>query len=75
MSQKLLCIACTISLFVATCLFAATETAITIVDNDIVCAIDAGNVSVLGLLDLSAAFDTVDHGVLLDVLSPPVWCR
>ena len=48
--------------------FHSTETAITIVHNDIVCAIDAGNVSVLVLPDLSAAFDTVDHGVLLDVL-------
>ena len=46
----------------------STETAITIVYNDIVCAIDAGEVSVLVLFDLSAAFDTVDHDVLLDVL-------
>ena len=48
--------------------FHSTETAITIVHNDIVCAIDAGNVSVLVLLDFSAACDTVDHGVLLDAL-------
>ena len=47
----------------------STETAITIVHNDIVRAIDAGNVSALVLLDLSAAFDTIDHDVLLDVLS------
>ena len=46
----------------------STETAIIIVHNDIVCAIDAGNVCVLVLLDLRAVFDTVDHGVLLDVL-------
>ena len=45
----------------------STETAITIVHNDIVRAIDADEVSVLVLLDLSVAFDTVDH-VLLDVL-------
>ena len=48
--------------------FHSTETAIAIVHYDIVCTIDAGNVSVLVLLDLSTAFDTVDHGVLLDVL-------
>ena len=44
------------------------ETVITIVHNDIVRDIDAENVSVLVLLDLSAAFDTVDHDMLLDVL-------
>ena len=42
--------------------------AITIVHNDIIHAIDAGEVLVLVLLDRSAAFDTVDHDVLLDVL-------
>ena len=36
--------------------------------NDIVRAIDAGNVCALVLLDLSAAFDTVGHDVVLDVL-------
>ena len=46
----------------------STETAITIVHNDIVRAIDAGEVFQLVLLDLSAAFDTVDHGILLEVL-------
>ena len=35
------------------------------VHNDIVRSIDAGNVSVLVLLDLSAAFGTVDYDVLL----------
>ena len=47
----------------------STETAVTIVNNDIVRATDAGLVSVLVLLYLSAAFDTVDHSVLLDVLT------
>ena len=37
--------------------------------NDIVRAIDAGDVSALVLLDLCAAFGTLEHGVLLDVLN------
>ena len=47
----------------------STETAITIVHNDIVRAFDAGKVSMLVLLDLSAAFDTVDHDVLIEILN------
>ena len=47
----------------------STETAVIIVHNDIVRSTDAGFVSALVLLDLSAAFDTVDHGILLEVLS------
>ena len=47
----------------------STETAVTIVRNDIMRSTDAGFVSALVLLDLSAAFDTVDHGILLDVLT------
>ena len=46
----------------------STETAITIVHNDIVHVIDAGEMSVLVLLDPSAAFVTVNHDVILDVL-------
>ena len=36
--------------------------------NNIVRVIDAGEVSLLVLLELSAAFDMVDHGILLEVL-------
>jgi len=35
---------------------------------DILKAIDAGNLSVFALFDLSAAFDTVDHVTLLQRL-------
>ena len=45
------------------------ETAVTIVHNDIMRSTDAGFVSALMLLDLSTAFDTVDHGIVLKVLT------
>lgn len=43
----------------------STETALLKVQNDILIDIDNNNVSILVMLDLSAAFDTIDHEVLL----------
>ena len=46
----------------------STESALLCVSNDILRAIDQKNCVSLTLLDLSAAFDTIDHGILLDIL-------
>ena len=46
----------------------STETAVLKVLSDILKASDAGNLAVLALLDLSVAFDTVDHVTLLQRL-------
>ena len=47
----------------------STETALIRVHNDIAMAIDQHNSVILVLLNLSAAFDTVDHGILFSRLS------
>src|SRR6218665_3237493 len=47
----------------------STETTLLKVVTDLIEASDAGDHALLGLLDLSAAFDTVDHDVLVDRLA------
>ena len=46
----------------------STETTICTVMNDLVKIVDDGNCGILVILDLTAAFDTVDHNFLLDDL-------
>jgi hypothetical protein len=47
----------------------STETALLKVLNDMLVSVDEGNGVILVLLDLSAAFDTIDHEILIDRLS------
>ncbi len=47
----------------------STETALLKVQNDIVMEVDKEKLVILVLLDMCAAFDTIDHNILLKYLS------
>jgi Reverse transcriptase (RNA-dependent DNA polymerase) len=46
----------------------STETAVVCIMNDMINATDKGNDGAIMLLAMSAAFDNVDHSIMLDVL-------
>jgi exonuclease III len=53
----------------------STETLLVKITNDLLIAIDERKATVVMLLDLSAAFDTVDHGLLLKILKCEIGLR
>ena len=46
----------------------STETVLLKIQNNIAFSVDSGKAVALTLLDLSAAFDTIDHSLLYDCL-------
>ena len=52
----------------------STEKALLHVVNDLLQASDSGHESILSLLDLSAAFDTIDHDILIERLHTTFGC-
>ena len=50
----------------------STETALVRVNDDLLCAVDKQQAVILTILDLSAAFDTVDRNILLQRLQEEV---
>ena len=53
----------------------STETVLLKVKNDLLLNMDKGHVTLLVMLDLSAAFDTVDHGIVLHRLQSKLGLR
>ena len=52
----------------------STETALLHIVSDILTASYTNQVSILTLVDLSAAFDTIGHSILLKCLEQHFWC-
>ena len=48
--------------------FHSTETAVVSIHNDMIGVVDQGHIGPLVLLDMSAALDTLDHSIFMDVL-------
>ena len=55
--------------------FHSTETALLKIHNYIICNMDNGKVTALTLLDLSAAFETIDHSTILDSGTVVQWFK